>query len=153
MKRNRSLSPHNGHTLKVLIVARISGCQSQKEMSLDDQIDHAKEVIAEIYDGSVDFRVISTKGKGERLDRPELQEIEELLRSGKLDVLVMEDVGRLIRGGAAVRLWGIAVDHRTRCIAPNDYVDTENEQWEEGLLSACRDHVSHQSSKSNSTYK
>jgi hypothetical protein len=53
-----------------------------------------------------------------------LVEIEQILRTRKVDLLVMEDVGRMVRGAEAVRLWGIAVDHGTRCIAPNDCCDT-----------------------------
>lgn len=41
-----ALKPRNGHTLVVGIVARISGCAKQKEVSLDDQVDHAKVVRA-----------------------------------------------------------------------------------------------------------
>jgi hypothetical protein len=125
------------------IVARISGCAKQKELSLEDQEDHGKEEVAEMYRGPVEYRVIATKGKGERLDRPELAKVEQMIRSRELDVLVMEDVGRLVRGTAAVTLWGIAVDHGTRCIAPNDCIDTADETWEEELISACRDHVGH----------
>ncbi|MEZ5941349.1 MAG: recombinase family protein [Planctomycetaceae bacterium] len=143
MRRSNQLSPRNGHTLKVLIVARISGCQNQKEMSLDDQVDHAKEEISEFFDGPCEYHVIATKGKGERLDRPELQEVEDRLSRSVDDVLVMEDVGRLVRGAAAVEIWGIAVDHGIRCIAPNDGCDTTDPTWEEDLLSACKDHVSH----------
>ncbi|MCA8990734.1 MAG: recombinase family protein [Planctomycetaceae bacterium] len=143
MSRGHQLAPRNGHTLKVLIVARISGCQNQKEMSLDDQADHAKEEIAELYDGPCEYHVIATKGKGERLDRPELQQVEDRLNRSVDDVLVMEDVGRLVRGTAAVEIWGIAVDHGIRCIAPNDGCDTADPTWEEDLISACKDHVSH----------
>jgi hypothetical protein len=32
----------------------------------------------------------------------------------------------------------------TRVVAPNDCVDTADEHWEEDLMSACRDHTSHQ---------
>ena len=64
------LKPRNAHTLIVGIVCRISGCANQKEMSLDDQEDHAKEAVKELYDGPVEFDVISTVGKGESLDRP-----------------------------------------------------------------------------------
>ena len=142
-RSNENLRPRNGHTLVVTIVARISGCQNQKELSLDDQVDHAKEVVAELYEGPVDYRVIATKGKGERLDRPELLQIEEEFRSREVDLCLMEDVGRMVRGADAVRLWGIGVDHGTRCIAPNDCCDSAEETWEEDLLSACRDHVGH----------
>jgi hypothetical protein len=37
--------PRNEHTLVVGVVARISGGPNQKELSLDDQIDHAKQVV------------------------------------------------------------------------------------------------------------
>jgi len=137
------LRPRNGIILVVGIVARISGCANQKELSLEDQIDHAKQVVAEMYDGPVEFRVVATKGKGERLDRPELADIQQMLRAGELDLLIVEDIGRLIRGAEAVRLCGIAVDHGTRVLAPNDCIDTAQESWEEDVISASRDHVGH----------
>lgn len=137
------MKPRNGHTLVVYVVARISGCQSQKEVSLDDQVDHAREVVAEMYNGQVDFRIIATKGKGERLDQPELAEIEDALRRGEADLMVQEDVGRLVRGADANRLWGLAVDYGTRCIAPNDCCDTADDTWEQDVLNACADHVAY----------
>ena len=140
------LAPRNGHTLAVGIVARISGCQNQKEASLEDQEDHARDVVDQVYPGPadrVDYRVIATKGKSERLDRPELAEIEALIRTRELDLLVIEDVGRLVRGAEAVRLIGIAVDHETRVIAPNDGIDTIDDTWEEQVLAACKEHVGH----------
>jgi len=63
-----ALTPRNGGELKVAVVCRISGCQNQKEASLGDQEDYAKETIAEKYDGPAKFYVIATVGKGERLD-------------------------------------------------------------------------------------
>ena len=143
-RSNDQLVPRNGVTAISGLLARISGCQSQKELSLDDQLDHGKEEVeALIGDFPVEYRTLATKGKGERLDRPELAEVERWIRSRELDLLVMEDVGRLVRGAEAVRLWGIAVDHGVRCIAPNDCLDTADDSWEEDLLSACRDHVGH----------
>ena len=95
-----------------------------------------------MYEGPVEYRIIATKGKGERLDRPELVEIEK--NSAAVNsTCIMEDVGRLIRGADAVRLWGVAVDHGTRCIAPNDCCDTADDNWEQDLLNACAEHVGH----------
>jgi hypothetical protein len=142
-EQGRKLVPRNGKFLVVGIVARISGCQNQKELSLDDQVDHAKEVVAELYDGPVEYRVIATKGKGEALDRPELADIEAMLRTGELDLLIVEDIGRLVRGAEAVYLCGVAVDHGVRLLAPNDCIDTAEDSWEEDVISACRDHVGH----------
>lgn len=143
MQQSQQLQPRNGGRLKVLVVARISGCQNQKELSLDDQLDHAKQEVFDMFRAPADFDAISTINKGEWLDRKELPEIEERLRSGDYDVMIMEDVGRLVRGAAAVEIWGIAVDNGVRCIAPNDGCDSANPTWEEDLMSACKDHVSH----------
>lgn len=141
--RRTELSPRDGRTLVVGIVARISGCQNQKELSLDDQVDHFKEVVAEMYDGPVEYVIIATKGKGERLDRPELKDVEQLLRSGRLDLLGAEDLGRLVRGATAAWLCGIAVDNGTRVLSVNDGIDTADDTWEEDVLEACADHVGH----------
>src|SRR5687767_7984285 len=142
-RSEHALVPRNGHTVAAGLMARISGCASQTELSLQDQEDHGRQVVTEMYDGPVEFRVIATKGKGERLDRPVLELIEAELRKRELDVLVMEDLGRLVRGADAVRLLGVAVDHGTRVIVPNDCIDTAEPTWEEDALSACRDHVGH----------
>lgn len=138
-----SIVPRYGHTLGVDIVARISGCANQKEISLEDQEDHGKEVVAELYSGPVEYHVIATKGKGERLDRPELGQIEARLRTCQCDLLIMEDIGRLVRGAEAVRLCGIAVDHGVRVLSPNDAIDTAEDTWEEDVLEACKEHVGH----------
>ena len=137
------LFPRNGRVLVVGIIARISGCQGQTEISLDDQIDHCKEYVEMLYKGEVEYIVISTKGKGEQLDRPELQELEKLLRSRKLDLLLVEELGRIVRGGEAARLCGVAVDHATRVLAPNDGVDTNDPTWESAAMKAASSHVEH----------
>jgi hypothetical protein len=137
------LKPRNGHTLVVGIVCRISGCANQKEMSLEDQEDHAKERVAELYSGPVEFRIIATKAKGERLDRPELEEIEAALRSGVFDLFLFDDLSRLIRGGEASRLLGVGVDHGTRSICLDDGIDTADGTWEEDALNACSENVAH----------
>lgn len=92
--------------------------------------------------GKIDFTVL-LKGKGERLDREELAEVEELLRSRKIDLLFVEDLGRLVRGTEAVRLFGVAVDHGTRAVSPTYGIGSYEPTWEEDALSACRDHVGH----------
>ncbi|MDB5334657.1 MAG: hypothetical protein JWN70_276 [Planctomycetaceae bacterium] len=137
------LVPRNGIKLRVLIGTRISGCANQKEVSLEDQADHGKAVVGDMYDGEVEYVIISTKGKGERLDRPELTKFESEFRSGTFDLGIFEDLGRLVRGSEASRLCGIAVDHGTRILAPDDGIDTNDPDWEQDVLEACKEHVSH----------
>jgi site-specific DNA recombinase len=143
MSKKAPLIPRNGHTLVTCVVARISGCQNQKETSLEDQEDHAHQIVEEMYTGKTEYRVVATKGKGESLKRPELAEILEMIRSDELDLLVCEDIGRIVRGAEAVRFCGLAVDHGTRVIAPHDDVDTDRDSWEEDVMEACKQHVGH----------
>lgn len=140
---NPPLAPRNGHTLRVGNVCRISGCAKQKEESLDDQEDNAKEVIADLYSGQVEFDVIATTGKGEWLDRPELEQIELALKSREYDIFIFDDLSRLIRGGDAARLLGVGVDHGTRSICVKDGIDTCDPTWEEDALNACSESVAH----------
>ena len=138
-----AVSPRNGHTLVVGDVCRISGCPNQKELSNEDQEDHAKETVKELYDGPVEFDVIATVAKGERLDRPELAQIERAMRSGRYDLFIFDDLSRLIRGGEAARLLGVGVDHGTRSICLNDGIDTIDPTWEQDALNACSENVAH----------
>jgi hypothetical protein len=127
----------------VFNVCRISGCAKQKERSNEDQADNAKESVRDLYDGRVIFDLISTKGKGERLDRPELELVETSYRSRKYDLAVFDDLSRLIRGGEAARLLGVGVDHGTRTICLSDGIDTADPTWEEDALNACSENVAH----------
>ena len=120
-KRTPDLTPRNGKVLVVAIFARISGCAKQKDVSLTDQIDYGKSFVREMYpEGEIVWHEIAKKGKGERLDRPELQELRELIESDTIDLPFVEDLGRLVRGTAAKDLCGLAFDHGTRFISPHD---------------------------------
>ena len=83
-KSDSEVTPRNGHELVSAIVARISGCAKQKELSLDDQEAHGKDVTAGYYQGKVEYRTVATKGKGEWLDRPELQRSKRCSGAAKL---------------------------------------------------------------------
>lgn len=142
----QEIRPRNGRVLMVLIVCRISGCQNQKEASLDDQLDNCKALIREMYgdDRLVKFVVISTTGKGEHLDRSELTDVETAMRSRIYDFTMYDDLSRLIRGEYAKTLLGIGKDFGTRSISINDGIDTDDPTWEEDALTACAENVAHQ---------
>jgi site-specific DNA recombinase len=149
-RKDDRIVPRNRHTLVVGIGARISGCEDQKEASLDDQMDNARQFIAEIYDGPVEFELIAaTKAKGEWLDRPELKLFEHAFSSGRFDFIVFDDLSRLIRGGDAVRLLGIGIRNGTRTISVADEIDTLDTTWEEAALTACSEAVAHVQRTSN----
>ncbi len=137
------LSPRNGKVLVVAIVARISGCAKQTGLSLVDQVEHGKKFVRELYpEGEVIWHEIATTGKGEQVDRPELKQLRSLIESDALDLVLAEDLGRLVRGTAVKDLCGLACDHGTRVISPNDCIDTADDSWEEDVIAACRDRAS-----------
>lgn len=143
-RHEEQVRPRNGHTLMVAMAGRISGCQGQKELSLEDQEDNGRETIVDLYIGPAEYRVIAaTKAKGERLDRPELKLIEEAYRSGEYDLFIFDDLSRLIRGYEAVRLLGVGVDNGTRTLCIADGIDTNDPTWEEDALNACSENVAH----------
>jgi hypothetical protein len=127
----------------VLVVARISVCSGQKEISKEEQLEHAKELVSLHWSGPTEYKVIATTGKGELLTRPELAEIEAALRSGIYDLAIYEDIGRLVRGTEAVWLSGIGKDHGTRTISINESLDTDDPMWEKAMIAACAEHVAH----------
>ena len=135
--------PRNSNIMRALIVARISGCADQRSISLTDQVDNCKKTAQDVYDGPIEFEEIHAIAKGERNDRPELQVLEDKLRTRSYDLLLFEDIGRLIRGAEASRLIGIAVDHGTRVLSPNDGFDTRDPSWGSDVLTACAEHVGH----------
>jgi len=112
-------------------------------LSLKDQEDNGRGISHRLYPGPTEFTVIATKGKGERLDRPELEVIEALYRSGEYDLVIYDDLSRLIRGAYAVVLLGIGVDHGTRTYCINDGIDTADDTWEVDALNACCENVAH----------
>lgn len=140
--------PKNGGTLVALIVARISGCAEQTPVSNDDQVDHAKHLVEDNYAGPVEYIVIETVDKGEAIDRPELDKIYKALETRRIDLLVVEDLSRLVRGGYAVELFGFAKDCGTRAIALNDGIDTDVEGWDQAALSASSENVRHNNTTS-----
>jgi hypothetical protein len=132
-------TPASG-TLQVLGIARIS-TKNQDEMSLEDQADMHKEFVHDNYDHPFNYEPVATQAKGEWLDRDELEQIRAAINSGNYDLIIMEDLGRLLRGLEAVNFCKIAVDQNVRLIAINDGVDTYSDDWEEKAATASIRHT------------
>lgn len=122
--------PKLGNVLVVVIVARISTI-NQDMLSLDDQIAKCKAYVEQFYDGPIQWIIIKSQGSGENLDRKELADLEEAIESGKVDLVISEDLARICRRRRAVDFCEICQDFNTRLIAINDGVDTAVEGWED----------------------
>jgi site-specific DNA recombinase len=122
------IRPRRGGVLRVLIIARISTV-NQDPRSLDDEIGLCKAFLAARYQGPVDFVIIQSQGSGEHLDTKELAQAEELIESGAIDLVIVEDLGRICRRTRAVDICEMAEDSNTRLIAINDHIDTAQGDW------------------------
>jgi DNA invertase Pin-like site-specific DNA recombinase len=114
--------------LWVLIIARISTLH-QDPRSLAEQIALCEKYVRDRYRGAVTFVHIQGQGSGEVLDRRELIDAEEAVESGKFDLVIVEDLGRVCRRNRATDFCELCEDSNTRLIAINDSIDTEREDW------------------------
>ncbi len=63
---------------------------------------------------------LATQGSGERVDRLELIQLEEMIESGKYDMVVAEDLARICRRTRVMDICELCEDLGTRLIAFND---------------------------------
>ena len=119
--------------LRVLLVARVSdpGPGKQDERSVEDQEALLRSWVAANIPNPCEFEVFASSGPGEWIDRAEFQELRDKVMSGVYDLLVTEDLGRILRRLQAHMFVEECVDHDTRVIALNDHVDTAEPGWED----------------------
>jgi DNA invertase Pin-like site-specific DNA recombinase len=122
------LTARNGHTLRVLGIARIS-TEHQNALSLDDQEALLRGWLSQHTDLPVDLIMIKGRGSGECLDRQEALQAEELVATRTFDLVIAEDLGRIFRRIHAQLFCETCEDHDTRLIALNDSIDTAQDNW------------------------
>ena len=125
--------------LKVLIIARISGA-NQDPRSLLAQEEYCRKFVRDHFAGEIEFVTIASRGSGEWLDREELVRAEELVESGAFDLVIAEDLGRIMRRTRAVDFCEVCEDCKTRVIAINDGLDTLQKKWRRNALFAAMKH-------------
>lgn len=129
----RSLVPKNGHTLRVILVCRVSdpGPGKQDVRSIYDQEAMLRSRLKEYWSGPIEIIVVAGSGSGEWLERDEYVHLIALVESGDYDLVLAEDLGRIVRRIHAHLFCELCVDHRTRLIAFNDHVDTAEDGWQD----------------------
>src|SRR5262249_51867050 len=132
------LAPKNGSVLRVLCICRISG-DNQNELSLEDQFALLKEWIEQRFDGVPEYVQIAGMGYGEVHDRQEAIRIEQEVATGRYDLVIAEDLGRIYRRLQALTFCENCMDEGTRVVAINDHIDTSDEGWRmHGLFAVAR---------------
>ena len=127
------LTARKGRTLRILLACRVSnpGPGKQDIMSLGDQEALYRRYLSDHTALPLDVTVLSGSGSGESLERQEYVHLIELVESNQYDLVVTEDLGRIVRRIYAHLFCETCVDHRTRLIALNDHVDTCEPGWED----------------------
>lgn len=125
---NPLLVPKRGRKLIVLLICRISK-KSQDEKSLADQEALYRGWLQAHTDCEVEIVVIAGQGGGERLTRKEHEQACDEVESGRFDLVLVEDLGRICRRVHAFLFAEACEDQKTRLIAINDHVDTATEGW------------------------
>src|SRR5262245_13612860 len=122
------LAPRNGHPLMVLGIARIS-TEHQDALSLKDQEALYHQWLAQHTDCHFKLTMIAGRGSGECLDRQEALQATAEIETGRYDLVIAEDLGRIFRRMQAFIFCEHCEDVGTRLIAINDHVDTGKEDW------------------------
>jgi site-specific DNA recombinase len=126
------LTARNGHTLSALLVCRVSDPTKQDERSPQDQAAMLQEWLAQRTRLPCEVEVLAGSGSGECLDRQEYLSLIEKIESEKHDVVLTEDLGRIVRRIHAHLICEDCVDHGTRLISPYaDQIDTAVEGWQD----------------------
>ena len=142
MELRPPLTARNGHTLEVILPFPVSdpGPGKQDIMSLADQEAMHRRWLAEHTKLPLNVHALLGSGSGECLDRKEYLQLLEMVESDRYDLVLTEDLGRIIRRVYAHIFCEHCVDHRTRLFALNDHVDTLEPGWEDRSLFAAWHH-------------
>ena len=134
--------PKNGHTCEILCVCRVSDPKpgKQDERSLDDQEASYREWLQRNLDRPFEMTVIAGKGSGELLDRDEYQKVIDEAATRKYDLVLCEDLGRIVRRIHAHLFCEHCEDCDTRLYSKNDRVDTALPNWREASIFAAFHH-------------
>ena len=136
MSLNFSTVPKNGRIYMIIGVGRIS-TEHQDGLSLGDQEAYYRQYLdRELGEGTYELTVIASRGSGQILDRKEFLELCEKVESGRYDIVIAEDLGRISRRIHAIIFCEEAEDVGTRVIAINDHVDTAQENWKHASIFA-----------------
>jgi DNA invertase Pin-like site-specific DNA recombinase len=127
------VKPKDGKTVRVLGACRVSDPREgkQDERSNDDQGALLKEWLKTNLSVPYDLRLLKGQGRGELLDRSDFLELVELVQSGDYDLLITEDLGRILRRLHAHLFLEECQEYNTRVISIRERIDTAIDGWQD----------------------
>lgn len=126
--------------LFVIVIGRIS-TEHQKEESIDASFRYVKEYLTRVYDGPIQIECLGERASGMLADRATIRRAEELIISGRVDVVIAEDLSRIYRNPRLqYDFVQNAVDNGCRVVCIADNLDTGTDHWELALGAAAFRH-------------
>lgn len=120
--------PGRGPAHRVVIVTRIS-TKNQDMRACGDSEAYCRQWAKQNLPGDCVFQVIASQGSGERLDRQELRQLEDMVINKEVTVVLCEEASRLSRRNYVITFCEDCEDAGIRFIAINDHVDTFEKDW------------------------
>jgi DNA invertase Pin-like site-specific DNA recombinase len=141
LSQTAPLTPKNPDgPLQVIILGRISTPYQDQE-NIPASYRFAEDYLHQIYAGSVEIRYLGEQASGMLAERSTILEADELIATGKWDVVIVEDLSRTYRNPRFQ--WAFVqdcVDRQTRVICIADNIDTADEYWEAMMHTAALRH-------------
>jgi site-specific DNA recombinase len=145
------LRPRSGNVLHVLGIVRVSKADKDRpkdkvdrsrhdEPSLEDQSALLRDWLLKSYGKAYQLDIIGSTGSGEFLEREESARANAAVESGRYDLVLTEDLGRIFRRVHAFLYCELCEDIDTRLIALNDGVDTGRDDWRSAAIFAVMRH-------------
>src|SRR5262249_824577 len=120
--------------LKVIVLGRLSKAKAtddQTKTTIESSMVVAKEYLQNVYKGPTQVHCLGEKISGMIADRATIRETQDLVDTGAIDLVLVEEMSRLSRNPSHMYSFvqGM-VDRDTRFIAVADSLDTGDENWE-----------------------
>ncbi len=132
-----------GSELQVVAIGRISTVHQDVE-NIQASYRYIQDYLQRIYRGPMNIRLLGEQASGMLTDRATIREAEDLVSSGKIDLVIAEDLARIYRNPRyQYDFVQNAVDIGTRVICIGDNLDTADENWEITMGAAALRHGLH----------
>lgn len=126
--------------VQAVLTGRVSTTHQDIESINASHAEDEKE-LRQLWSGPIEIHRFGERGSGWKLNRQSIKAVEELIKTGRIDVLIMRDLGRAYRNPEfQFRIAHLCKDHGTRLICPRDGLDTAHPQWEIYLQTAVLRH-------------
>lgn len=123
-----STQQSRGPTHRVVIVTRISN-KNQDMRACGDSAAYCRQWAKQNLPGECVIQVIESQGSGERLDRQELRQLEDMVLNNEVTIVLCEEASRLARRNYVITFCEDCEDAGIRFVAINDHVDTFEKDW------------------------